>query len=416
MKVLVISNLYPPEIIGGYEIQCSQAVDQLRRRGYDVLVLTSVPRRPVGPSESHILRRLRTPDVYSKERVAIRSPFWEFEANLLNPENVFLLLEVLREWQPDVCYLWNLVSLGGVGIVAALEYLDIPWVWHLGDEVPSMLCNFNGRLPALGQTMGGHFSGRFIACSQTVVNTVERLVPIQALTLILPNWITHTSPSIEREYFDGKHLKLAYAGRVAEEKGVQLLVEMMALLRGWGYTGMTLDIMGSGNVEEIASRISQLGLEDCTHLLGWLPQGEVRQRLRECDVFVFPTQEDDSMPLSPLEAASAGCVPLIPLVSGISEWLVDGVHCLKAERSADGFARMIRAVMDGEVDLEGLSRRAVMAVHESFSIGSIIPTIERELTVASGHRRLASERADDFYRLALIGDALLREHVLERQP
>ena len=37
MKVLVLSNLYPPDYIGGYECGCKQAVDALMRPG---------PRRP----------------------------------------------------------------------------------------------------------------------------------------------------------------------------------------------------------------------------------------------------------------------------------------------------------------------------------------------------------------------------------
>lgn len=413
MKILVISNLYPPEVIGGYEIQCSQAVAELRRRGHEVVVLTSVPRRPVGPGANHVFRLLRTPDVYSKDRLELRSPFWEFEANLLNAENVFVLLEVLKDWEPDVCYLWNLVALGGVAIVAALEYLGVPWVWHLGDEVPSMLCNFNGQLPVLGRLLGSRFTGRFIACSQTVVDTVERLVPIQPRTRIVPNWIIGTSPTVEREYFDGRRLKLAYVGRLTEEKGVPLLLDMMVLLREWGYSRVTIDIMGSGEIDAFRARVSELGIEDCTHVLGWRPQEEVRRRLQQCDLFVFPTQEDDSMPLSPLEAASVGCVPLLPWLSGASEWLVEGVHCLKAERTAEGFAEVVRSVLDGDIDLRELSRHGAKTVHECFTIDTIMPEVEKELVVAAGRRRTNDGQADDFYRLALIGDALLRQHVLE---
>jgi glycogen synthase len=135
MRILVLSNLYPPDTVGGYEIQCSQAVADLRQRGHDVKVLTSIPRRTIDDEgDGHVLRLLRTPDVYSQERVALRSPFWEFESNLLNVENVYLLMEVLSAWEPDVCYLWNLVAIGGAALLAVLEHLSVPWVWHLGDS------------------------------------------------------------------------------------------------------------------------------------------------------------------------------------------------------------------------------------------------------------------------------------------
>ena len=39
MKILVVSNLYPPDVIGGYELGCRQAVDALRARGHDVVAV-----------------------------------------------------------------------------------------------------------------------------------------------------------------------------------------------------------------------------------------------------------------------------------------------------------------------------------------------------------------------------------------
>ena len=41
MRILVVSNLYPPHHIGGYELCCKEAVDGLRKRGHEVWVLTS---------------------------------------------------------------------------------------------------------------------------------------------------------------------------------------------------------------------------------------------------------------------------------------------------------------------------------------------------------------------------------------
>ena len=46
MKVLAISNLYPPDLMGGYELGCRQMVEALCRRGHEVRVLTTVPRVP----------------------------------------------------------------------------------------------------------------------------------------------------------------------------------------------------------------------------------------------------------------------------------------------------------------------------------------------------------------------------------
>ena len=40
MKILVVTNLYPPHHVGGYELGCRDVVEKLRARGHTVRVLT----------------------------------------------------------------------------------------------------------------------------------------------------------------------------------------------------------------------------------------------------------------------------------------------------------------------------------------------------------------------------------------
>ena len=41
MKILVVTNFYPPHYVGGYELGCRDVVEGLRQRGHKVDVLTS---------------------------------------------------------------------------------------------------------------------------------------------------------------------------------------------------------------------------------------------------------------------------------------------------------------------------------------------------------------------------------------
>ena len=59
MKILVISNLYPPHSIGGYEERCRQIVDRLIERGHEIRVLTSTHGVDKEQIESNIHRRLK---------------------------------------------------------------------------------------------------------------------------------------------------------------------------------------------------------------------------------------------------------------------------------------------------------------------------------------------------------------------
>src|ERR1700722_17862389 len=44
MRILVLTNMYPPHAYGGYEMGCRDVVERWRRAGHEVMVLTSTVR------------------------------------------------------------------------------------------------------------------------------------------------------------------------------------------------------------------------------------------------------------------------------------------------------------------------------------------------------------------------------------
>ena len=58
MKILFLSNMYPPHVIGGYEALCEEAVEGLAKRGHHVSVLTSTYGYDKEFSEGNIHRLL----------------------------------------------------------------------------------------------------------------------------------------------------------------------------------------------------------------------------------------------------------------------------------------------------------------------------------------------------------------------
>jgi glycosyltransferase involved in cell wall biosynthesis len=411
MRILVLSNLYPPDVIGGYELGCSHVVSELMDRGHDVRVLTSVPREPVD-AEPHVHRTLRQPELFHSSRRHLRSPFWELESNLLNSGNVHDLLAEIEAFEPDVCYLWNLVGIGGAGLVGALEFLGVPWLWHLMDCVPLSLAEFDGRVLPLGVYLERTKVGRFLSCSQGLVDEIGRAADIDSLVRLVPNWITGVGGSLDRSYFDGGILRIAFSGILQEQKGVYLLLEAAAHLLEAGYGNFVMDLFGRGPDNGVLMAIDRAGLRGVVRLAGWLPQGELRSRLRQYDVFAFPTWSREPFGFAPLEASAEGCVAVVSTACGYSEWLVDGVHCLKAERTSEAFADTFRRILDGAIPLRPLAERGAAVVRRDFALSAIIPTIEAELATAS-LRRHSGGTADDAYRLAVIAEALLRSELVE---
>ena len=199
MKILVLSNLYPPDVIGGYELGCKQVVDSLLGRGHEVVVLTSAPRTPA-PSVAHVRRDFQLCDVWDHYVFAHNSPvtarLLQVQSSLINAVNVQALTRAIEAFRPDVVYAWNLVGLGGLGLMAAVQHLGAAWVWHLMDDVPLELCHLAGDHPAtLVREVSRQLDGQFLACSRQLVDEIERGgVSLGDRVEVVPNWVVGAPP------------------------------------------------------------------------------------------------------------------------------------------------------------------------------------------------------------------------------
>src|SRR6185436_13990384 len=95
MHILVISNLYPPAIRGGYEVLCAETVKRLRQY-HRVRVLTS--RAPDAPQDPDVVRELEllTPG----KRGSLRAPLAALSAARATRR-------LIRSFRPDMIFIWN---------------------------------------------------------------------------------------------------------------------------------------------------------------------------------------------------------------------------------------------------------------------------------------------------------------------
>ncbi len=419
MKILVLSNLYPPDILGGYEIACNQAVEGLRARGHDVRVLTSTPREPV-PPEPHVLRRFQLIDIWynatrSQSHPAVNQ-VWDASANWFISHNVHVLLEEIDSFRPDVVYAWMLNGIGGLGLMGCLQYRKIPWVWHLGDEVPLLLCSNNWRVvPELARLFNRFITGRYLSCSQSMIARMEaKGLKLSGQVEVLSNWIVGDRPPPRTSFYRSGLLKVVSAARVTRDKGIDLLVEAARLLRDDGVDDFQIDVYGPIIDRTIPSLVQKYGLDDHVRFWGRRPQAEMPLCFAQADLFAFPTEAREPFGLAPLEAAAQGCVPLITQACGIAERLVHGVHCWKTLRRARSFADVIAAIIRGEIDLAPIGRRVQAVVWRDFHLDSLIPKIERTLEQASMASREGAGSRDDAYRMAVMAERL--SHAIVQEP
>jgi glycogen(starch) synthase len=124
MRILVVSNFYPPFFVGGYEVGCQRVVEALRKCGHVSLVLTSnyEASKQTAP-ESDVLRQLhlrKYPDYSGGNRAAV------------GLHNVEEFRKAVASFQPDLIYAWNLHSLG-IPLIREIEEHPVPHVYYVSD-------------------------------------------------------------------------------------------------------------------------------------------------------------------------------------------------------------------------------------------------------------------------------------------
>lgn len=124
--------------------------------------------------------------------------------------------------------------------------------------------------------------------------------------------------------------RLLTVGRAVTKKGLDTLVEALALLPGdlhWHWTHI-----GGGELwEELKTHVARRGLEDRVSLLGSRAQTEILAAYRSSDLFVLPCRvadngDRDGLPNVLVEAQSQGLACLSTPVSAIPELIEDGVN------------------------------------------------------------------------------------------
>ncbi|MGD0834622.1 MAG: glycosyltransferase [Candidatus Dormibacteria bacterium] len=409
MRVLTVTNFYPPDAVGGYEVACAQMVAELRGRGHAVRVLTATPPAPVRDDDPEVRRLLRRDETANP---LLAPPNWRATATrsfIVDSHNVELLRQEVEAFAPDVVHLWNLTGVAGVSLALAVELRGLPWVWHLGDAVPIWLT-------ALGVAGDRSFARRFtrsltgtwVANSQGLVDEIAAGGgELQGRVTLMPDWIAQPPAPRRREWWDGgRPLRCLSAGQLAWEKGVHIALEALGLLRDEGRTDVELDIVGDGPERfGLEARVGRLRLEGQVRFHGRLTPARTRDWFDTADVLLFPTAPREPFGWVALGATDHGCVPIVTAGCGVTEWLMDGVHLITATRDAEGFAAALHDVLTGRTDLGGLGRRGQAATRD-FHLDRVADRHERDLLDAAASPRPPAVSWEDILRMARIGETI----------
>lgn len=136
-------------------------------------------------------------------------------------------------------------------------------------------------------------------------------------------------PAGRRRLGRGGRWRIGSLGRLVEKKGMDVLLEAVAALRG-GPDEIELEIAGEGPLRwELEALAIRLGLGQRVRFVGSLPHRAVAAWLGGLDAFVLACRPDsrgdmDGIPVALMEAMSQGVPVVSTRLSGIPELVIDG--------------------------------------------------------------------------------------------
>ncbi len=382
MRILVISNLFPPAIRGGYENECAGVVSHLRKRGDEVTVLTS----------THGRRRKREESVLRKLPLLPQTPVGSLRAPLSSVFAASTVRATIAVQRPELIFIWNGAAIPHSSIYVALES-GIPvafrvcehWFGRLfesdqftrhlrpGDRGPrrawaSLVRGVNRARPLQIDLDHDPFPVS-ISWNSAFIRTAAP--PPRLLDPLFERVIRSTSLNGSRFESVGRHSpagrpRICFVGRLSSEKGPEIAVRAVAALRDRHGIEAELILAGAGTRAErrrLMREAETVGVSGLCSIAGRLGSADLAQLFSRSDALVMPSLWAEPFPLVTIEGALARVPVVASRTGGIPEQLEDGIHALFFEPGdfsacADAIAETLRRPAETAARVEAAFTRA----------------------------------------------------------
>jgi glycosyltransferase involved in cell wall biosynthesis len=376
-RILVLSNLYPPAVIGGYEIECDTVVTHLRER-HEVLVLTSnMDAAKAGP-ERGIARTL--PFLPHRRITKLLAPLQALRAARATRR-------ALREFRPDVVYVWNGAMIPQVAIRIA-QSAGLPVLFRVCEHWFGSLYDDDSVTHALRRV--GRVRTALPAAVSWNSEALRRATPMP--DTVAPTIERVTLPAtLQGEHFIGlerrptEEVTIGFIGRVAAYKGADVAVRATALLAEKHGIRARLLVAGTGYEEflaELGELAAGLGIGERVELLGPRDTAGLAELLAGLHAVVVPSVWEEPAGLVAVEAALARVPVVASAVGGIPEIVGDeGEVLLCPPGDAEAFAAALAQTF---ADPEATAARVERAFEraQSHRVGPYLESMDSFLAEA----------------------------------
>jgi glycosyltransferase involved in cell wall biosynthesis len=379
VKILLVND-YGVQA-GGAERVSVILRDGLRDRGHDARLLTSTARPTPGNnpadytcfgSESGLRRVLQVANPWAV--LALRRALDRFRPDVVHVRMFFtqlspLIMPLLRE-VPSVLHLVNYQT------VCPLNTKVLPDGTRC--RLPAgRACHQAGCVSLLGLARTVAQLGwwrrwrsvfdRLIANSAGLARRLEEAgVPVDGV-------ISNGTPVRPARPALGDHPVVAYAGRLASKKGVDVLLRAMPLIVA-RHPDCRLLIAGDGpDRRALARLVLDLGLERQVTMLGHLSAGELEQALASAWVLAVPSVYDEPFANTAVESLMRGTAVVASAVGGSEEIVDHGLTGLLVPRGdVTALAGAIERLVSNRSLAEEMGAAGRVVALERFTEGRMV--------------------------------------------
>ncbi|MBU8867212.1 glycosyltransferase [Paenarthrobacter aromaticivorans] len=376
LTILIAADTYPPHVNGAAQFGYRLAKG-MTARGHNVHVLACRP--DTGKSYTEFrdeatVHRLRSHSVFTHEYFRICFP-WEIK------KEISLLFDKV---QPDVVHIQSHYMIGehvlyeavkrGIRIIATNHFMPenlnpfLPFPQWFKDIVGRISWKDMGKVmgqadvvttptPLAAKAMHQHaFLRKVLPLSNGIDSAAYELQPGETIE-------PHAHPTV------------LFAGRLAEEKHVNVLID--AIAKTPRELNVHLEIVGGGEVRPaLEAQVAKLGLGDRVKFLGLASDEELREAYIKADIFCMPgTAELQS--LVTLEAMSASTPVLLANAMALPHLVRDGEngYLFTPNDSTELAAKITKLVELPEDQLNAMGKVSREMV-EPHSINGTLQTFE----------------------------------------
>jgi glycogen(starch) synthase len=391
VHILILSNLYPPDVLGGYELLARDVAEVLTHRGHTVEVLTTGPR----PGQASIIRTLRLARPFGQP--AGRDRLRHFWTGL---RNEVATREYLRTHpKPQVVLIMSLRRLG-LTPLRVLRRAGIPCVLTVNDDWP--VAYSAGQRPR-GRAWIGRWLDEVLVPARTwrglsaervlYLSEAVRRAVLDAGAPLAPGLVQ--SQGVDLSLFTPRtfrpmrpELRLLCAGRLHPSKAPEVALETLAVLQQRAVPAR-LTFVGEADAPgfqaALHGRARELGVAPLVTWAGKLPREQLPALYQQADALLFLSRlEHEGQGLTYLEAMACG-LPVVASPSGGAREFLErhGAARLVPACSGEAFADALSALAGDPAAQEALTRRALEVVRAHASLDTYVRCLEGQLRQAA---------------------------------